>query len=404
MAEQTFQLPANTFMGSSRIKRWVVSSSPGFGHIDSALVENPAWLDEVRLDENGQVLISQTPRLIRDFTPAVRINGLFTLTSGEHSVDFGIFGADMQEPYRWFPDNVAEVVAFYNAIGTSDVAATLTIRDFIHVAPAFADPTGDAITGTGGEAIAAVTVPAAVGVAGNEQTFQLPGSAFSLFGLSTKRWRIQGPPGFGDINNVLRVLQGSQGISSVAFYLSTVSMLESGWMFLNLTDARGTDLSGAVRTNGLFTLTSGEHSVDFGIFGADMQEPYRWFPDNVAEVVAFYNAIGTSDVAATLTIRDYRHGRPPAPLPTYAAVGALPAGVMFDGATRRLSFDEDAIEEGSGTIRIRASNSAGMADWTVPYSFEAGTIPVYFGGVQMKALHYGAAEIERINRGATRIV
>ena len=56
------------------------------------------------------------------------------------------------------------------------------------------------------------------------------------------------------------------------------------------------------------------------------------------------------------------------PAPTYAQVGSV-AGVSFDTSTRVLSFDEDAIEAGSGTITIRATNSEGMADWTVAYNF-----------------------------------
>ena len=47
----------------------------------------------------------------------------------------------------------------------------------------------------------------------------------------------------------------------------------------------------------------------------------------------------------------------------------LPAGVSFDIDTRVLSFDEDAIESGSGMITIRATNSEGTADWTVDYEF-----------------------------------
>ena len=56
------------------------------------------------------------------------------------------------------------------------------------------------------------------------------------------------------------------------------------------------------------------------------------------------------------------------PLPTYAAA-SLPAGVTFDPATRTLSFDEDAIVVGSGTIRVTATNTEGSDEWTVAYAF-----------------------------------
>ena len=57
------------------------------------------------------------------------------------------------------------------------------------------------------------------------------------------------------------------------------------------------------------------------------------------------------------------------PAPSYAAVGNLPAGLNFNTGTRVLSGTPTAA--GSGTIRIRATNSEGFDDWTVTYSFAA---------------------------------
>ena len=54
------------------------------------------------------------------------------------------------------------------------------------------------------------------------------------------------------------------------------------------------------------------------------------------------------------------------PAPTYAAVGNLPAGLSFNATTRVISGTPTAA--GSGTIRIRATNPAGTADWTVAYT------------------------------------
>ena len=59
------------------------------------------------------------------------------------------------------------------------------------------------------------------------------------------------------------------------------------------------------------------------------------------------------------------------PTPTYAAVGSLPSGVTFDASTRVLTVAPTAV--GRGTITIRATNSAGRADWTVAYNFAAPT-------------------------------
>ena len=57
------------------------------------------------------------------------------------------------------------------------------------------------------------------------------------------------------------------------------------------------------------------------------------------------------------------------PTPTYAVEGSLPAGIAFDTGTRVISGTPSAT--GSGTITIRATNSEGMADWTVTYTTAA---------------------------------
>ena len=54
------------------------------------------------------------------------------------------------------------------------------------------------------------------------------------------------------------------------------------------------------------------------------------------------------------------------PIPTYAVVGSLPAGVLFNTGTRVISGTPTAVS--SGTITIRATNSEGDDDWTVDYA------------------------------------
>ena len=58
------------------------------------------------------------------------------------------------------------------------------------------------------------------------------------------------------------------------------------------------------------------------------------------------------------------------PVPAYAAVGALPAGVVFNTGTRVISGTP--TQEASGTITVRATNTEGSDDWTVAYSTVAG--------------------------------
>ena len=57
------------------------------------------------------------------------------------------------------------------------------------------------------------------------------------------------------------------------------------------------------------------------------------------------------------------------PTPTYAAIGALPSGISFNATTRVISGTPSAV--GSGTIRIRATNSQGSDDWTIAYTIAA---------------------------------
>ena len=60
------------------------------------------------------------------------------------------------------------------------------------------------------------------------------------------------------------------------------------------------------------------------------------------------------------------------PTPTYAAVGSLPAGIVFNATPRVISGTPTAV--GSGTIRIRATNSQGSDDWTVDYTVRAPSV------------------------------
>ena len=122
-------------------------------------------------------------------------------------------------------------------------------------------------------------------------------------------------------------------------------------------------------------------------------EPYRWGPDNAADVLAFLNAL-TDSTVVTLTIRNglpqvapvfvddtgdaqsWTVGTPitdvtvpaatGAPAPTYAVVGSLPDGLQFNTTSRALSGTPTTGD--SGTIRIRATNSQGSDDWTVAYA------------------------------------
>ena len=89
------------------------------------------------------------------------------------------------------------------------------------------------------------------------------------------------------------------------------------------------------------------------------------------------------------------------PAPTYAVEGALPAGLAFDPVTRVISGTP--TDAGSGTITIRATNSAGMADWTVAYTTTAmvvaGALGIRYGGVTQHHMRYGGTTFTRARYG-----
>ena len=166
----------------------------------------------------------------------------------------------------------------------------------------------------------------------------------------------------------------------------------------NLTDA-GPDFNDQMESIGtiVMRLSNGHEIVLTGI--GDSDDPYQWTPSNSADLGEFRTQVeGLVNQSLTLVFND----NPPVavapsfaddtgdaqtwtenvaiapvtvpaadgtPIPTYAAVGTLPAGISFNTTTRVISGTPSAI--GSGTITIRASNSEGMADWTVDYNTAA---------------------------------
>ena len=156
----------------------------------------------------------------------------------------------------------------------------------------------------------------------------------------------------------------------------------------------------------IFEASDGE-ILEVMIADADISEPYSWVPANSLEVVAFVNHIRTlADQAGTLTLSDEGEAVPATvapsfaddtgdaisgtvgaaistvqvpeasgnPTPTYAVVGSLPAGLNFSTSTRRITGTPTVA--GSGTIRIRATNTQGSDDWTATYSFAAAGQPL----------------------------
>ena len=166
------------------------------------------------------------------------------------------------------------------------------------------------------------------------------------------------------------------------------------------------DLTDAFEADGGVRLTVGSQSWIFLLAGADMGVPYFWSPSNSDEVIEAYGIIASAtagtleisddpdtDFADTSSVapsfadiagdpQDWVRGQaittvqvPAAsgmPTPTYAVVGPLPAGLSFDSNTRQITGTPTVV--GSGSIRIRASNSAGFDEWIFFYTISGQSI------------------------------
>ena len=89
------------------------------------------------------------------------------------------------------------------------------------------------------------------------------------------------------------------------------------------------------------------------------------FSDDTGDAQAWTQDVAIAPIAVPEASGD--------PTPTYAAIGSLPAGIGFNTSTRVISGTPTST--GSGTIRIRATNSEGSDDWTVGYTTTAATAP-----------------------------
>ena len=175
--------------------------------------------------------------------------------------------------------------------------------------PSFADDTGDAQNWVVGTAIASITVPAASGS---------PTPTYSA---------VSGLPNGVTFNTVTRVISG------------TPTSIGSGTIRIRATNSEGSD----DWTVGYTTSTV-------------LVAPT--FADNTGDSQNWTTGTAIADITVPLASGN--------PSPIYSAISGLPSGVVFDANTRVISGTPTAV--GSGTIRIRATNSEGHADWTVGYT------------------------------------
>ena len=192
---------------------------------------------------------------------------------------------------------------------SGDLSATAALGDVPTSAPSWADNTGNAFTGTVGTAITPISVPSADG--NPEPTYTAVGSL---------------PAGIIFIG-LLQTISG------------TPTAAGSGTITIRATNIVGT----------------ADWTVDYAF--AHPPEPN--FADDTGDSVEWFVGIEITPFtvpAATGT-----------PTPTYAAVaGTLPGGIGFDPLTRQVSGTPTTVS--AGTLRIRATNSAGTDDWQRNYT------------------------------------
>ena len=202
--------------------------------------------------------------------------------------------------------------ATYTTIAPVAARAIYTLEPTMGMtAPAFADSTGDAQSWTQNTAIASITVPAATGT-------------------PTPTYVATGVPAGINFNTTTRVISG------------TPTATGSGTITVTATNSEG---------SATWTVTyATAAALTAPAFFDDTGNAQSW-------------TVGTAITAITVPAATG------APTPRYSVKGTLPAGIAFDTNTRIISGAPTAVA--SGTITIEASNSEGIADWTVDYATTA---------------------------------
>ena len=203
-----------------------------------------------------------------------------------------------------------------NSQGSADWTVAYT-TSAAQVGPSFTDNTGNAQNWTQNITITNITVPAASG--NPTPTYEVVGT----------------PPAGIAFNTTTRVISGTPTVAG----------------------------SGTIRIRASNSVDTADWTVAYTV-ALSTAEPE--FADNTgnAQTWAAGTAITITVPAATGT-----------PTPTYAVVGTPPTGISFNTGTRVISGTPETV--GSGTIRIRASNSQGSDDWTVAYTITGPTLPAH---------------------------
>ena len=208
--------------------------------------------------------------------------------------------SDSTEPYSWSPINSAEVVAFANHVaGLTDRSLTVTFNDNAAAAPA--TPAAPTLS------VNSSTSITATGTAPDDG-----GSAITSYDWRHKR---TADAAWIDRFDETSLSQTFTGLDSATEY---------EFQFRATNDEGDSDYSlSATATTATATVAPA--------FADGTGDAQSWTQNTAITSITVPEATGT-------------------PTPTYAAVGALPAGIAFNTSTRVISGTPTAV--GSGTITI----------------------------------------------------
>ena len=294
-----------------------------------------------------------------DFSDQMEQNGTITMVASD-GVSLAVTGiSDSTEPYDWIPTNITEVVAFANHLrGLAAGRRSLTITFDDNAPP---DNSAPEVTG-----ISADHDP----ISGGAVVTLTPTvtDAEDALGTLTYEWSANGGT-FADPSAQNAMWTAPAAQADARTYTAT----------LTVTDPGGLSDTGLIL---LIVLAAPRVIPSFADNTGDAQD---WTQDTAIAPVTVQEANGN-------------------PAPTYAAVGALPAGISFNPTSRVISGTP--TEAGTGTVRIRATNTAGVADWTMAYTTTAVVIPVTpgvlglrYGGVTLGHLRYGGTNFASARYG-----
>ena len=397
-------------------------------------------LMRIRADNGNVVLrLSLSTTLFNsfpDFTTEVEGNLVVAIRTGDRDVAFNL-NNDADNPYGnmavvafigdadWdgTQDDAIDRFVAYNIGRTDDAvfalvdgsnslftAETLMFGDPTPVAPVFSDDTGDAQTWTQNVAIAPITVPAASGSPAPEYAAVGILPAGMAFDVSTRV--LSGAPTIIGSGTITIRATNSAGMDDWTIDYSTVAPLTTPVFADNFGDAQSWianvaiasitvpaasgnpepayavegSLPAGIAFNVLTRVLSGTPTAvgsgTITIRATNSQGNDDWtvaYVTSAAPVApAFTDNTGdaqtwTQNTAIVPIVVPLASG---IPTPTYAVVGSLPDGIVFDTGTRAISGAPTAID--SGTITIRATNSEGMVDWTIDYATSAALVAPSF--------------------------